>query len=278
MANEKVSQLPTVANATLQDVIYAIQGGVSVQETLQQVYNITSQNIIQHFNGNPNGNVAGTTYTLCWDTATNVMYVCTTTGSAVTAVWTVIPPGSGITSPASGGTGVANPTAHGVAVAEGASNFNFLTLTNGQVLIGSTGADPVPGTLTAGTNINIANTAGGVTISASGAGGFSWTHVTGATQAMVSNNGYVADRSSLITFTLPPSSVLGDELTIVGRGTGGWTLVENSGQYIFLGSSQTTTTTGSLSSTNGHDCITLVCTLANIEWTVYNLIGNITVV
>lgn len=40
MSTEKVSQLPTVSAATLPDVIYAIQNGNSVQETLQQVYNL----------------------------------------------------------------------------------------------------------------------------------------------------------------------------------------------------------------------------------------------
>lgn len=37
MANEKFSQLPTVPSATLTDVICAVQGGISSQETLQQI-------------------------------------------------------------------------------------------------------------------------------------------------------------------------------------------------------------------------------------------------
>lgn len=40
MANEKVSELPTVANATLSDITYAIQSGVSVQMNLQQISNL----------------------------------------------------------------------------------------------------------------------------------------------------------------------------------------------------------------------------------------------
>lgn len=90
MPNEKVSQLPTVANATLADVIYAIQGGVSVQETLQQVFNIMLSNNVLSNAGNPNGNVAGNTYQFCWDTVGNALYICTTSGSAITAVWTRI--------------------------------------------------------------------------------------------------------------------------------------------------------------------------------------------
>ena len=43
--------------------------------------------------------------------------------------------------------------------------------TNGQLVIGSTGADPVLSTLTAGTGVTITNTAGGVEIAAAGSGG-----------------------------------------------------------------------------------------------------------
>lgn len=95
MSNEKVSQLPTVANALLSDVIYAIQGGISSQETLQQVSNLMLNNTILSYPGNPNSNLAGSIYQLCWDTVDHFMYVCTTTGSASTAVWTQITEGSG---------------------------------------------------------------------------------------------------------------------------------------------------------------------------------------
>ena len=81
------------------------------------------------------------------------------------------PPSNPVT-PSQGGTGVINPTAHTLPVAEGAAPFNFLgPLTNGQLLIGSTGADPVPASLTAGANITITNSAGGISIAASGGGG-----------------------------------------------------------------------------------------------------------
>ena len=43
--------------------------------------------------------------------------------------------------------------------------------TNGQLVIGSTGADPVLSTLTAGTGVTITNTAGSVSIAATGTGG-----------------------------------------------------------------------------------------------------------
>ena len=189
---------------------------------------------------------------------------------------------AGILVPASGGgTGVASPTAHTIPIAEGSSNFNFIgPLTNGQIAIGSTGADPVPANLIAGTNITITNAAGAVTISASGPGGFSWNNVTGTSQAMVSNNGYVANNAGLVTLTLPATSAFGDEIAVLGQGAGGWKIAQNVLQNIHLGSSVTTTGTGgSLASTNAFDSIYLICTVANTTWTVEGgPQGNITVV
>ena len=70
-----------------------------------------------------------------------------------------------------GGTGLVSPTAHSLLVAEGASAFTALgSATNGQLPIGSTGADPVLATLTQGSGISITNAAGSITIAASGGG------------------------------------------------------------------------------------------------------------
>jgi len=91
---ERFTELPTVATAQMSDIICAVQGyvspsnlGLSVQETLQQVYNLFQSNVILSNAGNPNGAVAGTTYQLCWDTTNTILYVCVTTGTASTAVW-----------------------------------------------------------------------------------------------------------------------------------------------------------------------------------------------
>jgi hypothetical protein len=184
-------------------------------------------------------------------------------------------------SPANGGTGVASPTVHTLPIAEGSAGFNFVgPLTNGQLLIGSTGADPVAAKITAGTNVIISNSAGGIAISASGSGGFSWDEVTGTSQLMVSNDGYVANNAGLVTLTLPTVSVLGDELSIIGKGAGGWLIAQNAGQSIVFGADTTTVGVGgSLASTQAADSIYLVCTTANTVWTVaVGPQGNITVV
>jgi len=271
MANEKFTQLPNVANSTLLDIIAAVQSGVSVQQTLGQVFSLMLSNIILHYAGNPNSNVAGTEYQYCWDTSDNILYICTTTGNTSTAVWTkVAQAATQVIPPSLGGTGVADPTAHTLPIAEGSSNYNFLgPLTNGQLLIGSTGGDPVAAALTPGTNITITNTPGGIQIAASGAGGFTWNHVTGTSQAMSSNNGYITDNASLITLTLPTTSSIGDEIEIIGNGAGGWLIAQNSGQQIKFGNASTTSgVSGSLASTNQYDSVYLVCTVANTQWTI----------
>jgi hypothetical protein len=67
---------------------------------------------------------------------------------------------TGIVSPTLGGSGVSNPTAHGILIAEGASAFTPIVLTNGQMLIGSTGLDPVAGTITGSSTISVTTGAG----------------------------------------------------------------------------------------------------------------------
>ncbi len=181
--------------------------------------------------------------------------------------------------PANGGTGAISPTIHTLPVAQGSSTWNFVgPMTNGQILIGSTGLDPVPATLIAGTNVSITNNAGSVTISATGLGGFSWSVVSGTSQLMVANNGYIADNVGLVTLTLPATSNVGDEIDIIGKGSGGWLVQCGTGQTIVLGSS-TTSSAGSLASTNAKDSFYMICTATNTEWTIGSgPQGNLTVV
>lgn len=244
MATEKVSQLPTVTNATLADVIYAIQAGISSQETLQQVYNLFSSNVIQNYNGNPNGHLAGTQYqSLAWDSTDNFLWICTTTGSAAGAVWKPV----------------------------------IGALTNGQLPIGSTGNAPAAATLTQGTGITITNSSGGITIAAT-ATGVSWNVVT-TNQNMVAENGYIANSGSGLTFTLPTTASVGTALAAMNYNTGGWTIAQNASQNIRYGSSITTTGAGgSLASTAQGDSIYLICVVANTSWIVLNSQGIITVV
>jgi hypothetical protein len=86
---------------------------------------------------------------------------------------------------------------------------------------------------------------------------------------MLSNNGYVADNAGLVTLSLPTTSSFGDQIDIVGRGAGGWTISQGSGQQIIIGNTSSTVGAGgSVSSTNRRDSLSIVCTNANTEWTI----------
>ena len=175
-----------------------------------------------------------------------------------------------------GGTGATTLNAHGILLGQGTGTVTSSVLTNGQLLIGSTGVDPVATTITAGSGISITNGTGAITIAATG--GSSWTDVTGTTQAMAAEAAYVANNAGLVTFTLPAAAGFGTEISVAGFGAGGWTIEQNSGQTINFGNVATTTgVTGAISSTNRYDQIELLCVVANTTWIVLNSVGNLTV-
>jgi hypothetical protein len=315
---EMFTELPTVATADMSDIICAVQGysspsslGLSVQETLQQVYNLFQANIILYNAGNPNGAVAGVTYQLCWDTVDNILWVCTTSGTATTAVWKKsiqLTAGSGITITqsgdiiqisASGGsvnTGNANEiayyatTGNTVSGLTGANSAMLVTnavgipamtapMTNGQIIIGATGGVPTPATISAGTNISIANSSNSITIASTGSAGIGWNHITATTQTMTADAGYVADNVALVTLTLPIIAAFGSVIFVQGLGSGGWSIAQNAGQNIQVGNiSSTIGVSGSVSSTNRYDAVTLLCVIADTTWTTLSTIGEISVV
>lgn len=169
-------------------------------------------------------------------------------------------------------------TNHALILGTTGNGLANLTLTNGQLAIGSTGADPSAAALTAGSGIAITNGAGSITVASVG-GGMSWTDVTGATQTLAVNNGYVTNRSGGVAYTLPSTAAEGDSIRIAGK-LGAWSIAQNALQAIDIGSSATTTgVTGSLASTNVGDCIELLCTTGGTStiWRVLSSMGNITV-
>ena len=104
---QKFTELPQASSANLTDIICAVQNyvdpnnlGLSVQMTLSQVLQLVQSSTILYNAGNPNGQVAGTTYVLCWDTVNNILWVCTASGTSLTALWTKsiqLTAGAGIT-------------------------------------------------------------------------------------------------------------------------------------------------------------------------------------
>ncbi len=107
-------------------------------------------------------------------------------------------------------------------------------------------------------------------------GGFTWTDVTGATQTLAVENGYLTDRGAGVTYTLPATASIGDTIKIVGK-LGLATITPNANQQILIGSaSGAVGVTGTAVSTNLGDCIELICTTsgASTVWRAGSVVGN----
>ena len=174
-------------------------------------------------------------------------------------------------------------TNNAVVLAQGNSAFVASNVgTDGQVLIGATGGVPAFATITStGGTITITPGANSLNLEATGGGGtgITWNEVTGTSQAMLVNNGYITNNAALVTCTLPAVASVGDVIEVSGKGAGGWKIAQNAGQTIYFGDTNTTTGVGgSLASTVDRDAIRLVCVTANNDWNVLSVMGNITVV
>ena len=98
--------------------------------------------------------------------------------------------------------------------------------------------------------------------------GFNWSVVTASSVNADVNSGIVANRSATpVSILLPASMNVGDEIKVLGMGTGGWSLVANTGQTIIFGN-QTSSSAGSWSSTQQSDTIRVICQVANTTWQV----------
>lgn len=149
--------------------------------------------------------------------------------------------------------------------------------TNGQLLIGN-GTGYTLATITAGSNISVTNGAGSITIAASGggSGGYSWSAIT-SNQSAVAGEGYFVT-SGAVDLALPSTSAVGDSFQVSLDGGTSWTISQAAGQQIFIGNTSTTAGTGgSLASTAQGDVVELVCRVANTEWRVVDVVGNISV-
>lgn len=182
--------------------------------------------------------------------------------------------------PAKGGTGLISPTPHGILVAQGSSPVNPIVLDAGQILVGTTSGDPAAVAITAGTGISIASTSGSIQIS-SAAAGFGWNTVTGTTQALVADNGYINNSGTLCVYSLPVNPSIGDAYTIYNQGGGFSVAIAGGSQTISFGASNTVALTGSVNSTAIGDVIEMICidntTPGSELYAILSAIGNITV-
>ena len=142
--------------------------------------------------------------------------------------------------------------------------------------VGSTSGPTV--TIAGGANVTTAIVGTTLTITAAGSGGIVWTSPTTTPITLASNHGYVQAIAGAgqMTFTLPAAAAVGDIVQIIGQGSGGWTIVHPiAGHYIQFGNLATTSNTGSLSSSDRYDCVTLTCRVIDTIWAVTSSIGNL---
>lgn len=154
---------------------------------------------------------------------------------------------------------------------------NLGPLTNGQLVIGSTGAAPVAATLTAGTDISITEGAGTITINSTAVEGLAWEEVTAASDTIAAGEGFITNRGTLVTVTLPATAAIGDTFGIINKGAGFVNIAQNAGDQIIFGNQSTTAGVGgSLQATAIGDCVEIVAYSTN-EFYVRSSIGNWTV-
>ncbi len=141
------------------------------------------------------------------------------------------------------------------------------TMTNGQLIIGSTSATPTAATLTAGTGVSITNGAASITISASG-GGLAIATISGTSQAAAVNTTYTALNSAQTTVTLPSTYAVGDIIVLIGAtaNTGGWVVTANTGDTIRVNNATTSAGGSVTSAAVAGQTISLVCDVANTSW------------
>lgn len=184
-----------------------------------------------------------------------------------------------------GGTGISTSgTSHTVtitlttpvSIANGGTNATSMANTNGVIYYDGTRLVSLANGTT-GQVLN-ATTSSAPSWGSAAASLLPWTDVTSGTQAAAINNGYIADKSTLTTVTLPSTAAVGSVVAVAGLGTGGWKLAQNASQVVNFGSSPTTSGTGgSLASTNTFDQVFVLCVATNNTWVVLSSVGNLTI-
>lgn len=108
---------------------------------------------------------------------------------------------------------------------------------------------------------------------------FNWIDVTASTQALAINSGYIGNRGTSITYTLPTTAAVGSIIEITNFGAGLPIIAQNAGESInYIGSTTTVGVTGSLSAVEQFASIKLVNVVADTVWNVISSTGSFTVV
>lgn len=162
-------------------------------------------------------------------------------------------------------------TNHSLLVGAGTATItNLGVATNGQLPIGSAGADPVLATLTAGTGISITNGAGSITIAATGSE-MTWTDE-GTSFNAVAGNGYFITATA--TATLPASPSQGNVIAFaVDAAATTLTITANTGQVIRIGAAVSAAAGTAANNARG-DSVTLVYRSSDTAWIATSVIGT----
>jgi hypothetical protein len=132
-------------------------------------------------------------------------------------------------------------------------------------------------------NVSGVGTSGQV-LTSNGAGAFptwqnaidaNWVNQTTSPVTLAAGTAYLANSGSLVTFNMPATVAQFAEFEIAGNGAGGWLIQMNTGQTA-NSSAGSTTSGGSLASTNRYNTIKLLCTVANTTFVVLTSEGAIT--
>lgn len=131
--------------------------------------------------------------------------------------------GNNITTSAAGSTvtyNVSGTTNHALQLGNASGSLTSLGVaSNGQIPIGSAGADPVLATITAGTGITVTNGAGSITIASSGTMTLTYTNVNTSPYVVLTTDEYLSVDCSggPITVQLPNAATLGKVFIVKDR-------------------------------------------------------------
>lgn len=142
----------------------------------------------------------------------------------------------------------------------------------------TSGADATTADIADSTDKRYCTDAEKALIGTGGGGGITWSAVT-ADATMVVDNGYIANKGTLLTMALPATSLVGKVLRIAGMNAGLWKISQAALQYIKFGEALTSVgTDGYVASTKTCDAVELVCIEADKGWAVVSSVGNIDVI
>jgi hypothetical protein len=169
-------------------------------------------------------------------------------------------------------------TPNGVAFFEaGGALSSSSALTNGEILIGSTGAAPVPNVLASADNsITVAAGPGAISLEVTAPPSLTWSVIAAGPLAITLGEGYISDNAASVSYSLPATAAVGERFGITGI-QGAWVITQGAGQIIHNGAASTTITTGTLGSTAARDAVEIMCVVANTDFQVVSSVGTLAV-